>query len=70
MLRTRVYLFNVLSWLVGAAIVGVGAWALDKWLPHSILRSFLEWLLVAIAVSVFGGVSILAMRRDREREEV
>ncbi len=70
MLRTRVYVFNVLSWSLGAVTVGIGGWLLDRWLPHGFLLSFLEWLLVGIAVSIFGGVSILAMRRDREREQL
>jgi hypothetical protein len=65
MSRTRILVVNLICWFCGVLFVLVGGWVLDRTLGEGITKTIVWWLLVGLAVTLFGGVSRVATRENR-----
>ena len=65
MTRARLWAINVVCWTIGVLFVIGGGWVLDQFVRKGALREVLEWILIGLAVTLFGGVSMIAARRTR-----
>ena len=65
MSRMKILVINLICWTCGVLLVLGGGWVLDRTLSEGVAKSILWWLLVGLAVTLFGGVSRVATRHDR-----
>lgn len=63
--RMRILVINLICWTCGVLFVLGGGWVLDRTLGEGIAKTIVWWLLVGLAVTLFGGVSRVASRHDR-----
>jgi hypothetical protein len=64
MTRSKMLVINLICWACGVLFVWGGGWLLDRALSEGTLKTVMWWVLIGIAVTVFGGVSRAATRRD------
>lgn len=65
MSRMKLIAINLICWTFGVLFVLAGGWVLDRALGEGIVKTVLWWLLVGLAVTLFGGVSRAASRGSR-----
>lgn len=63
--RMKILVINFICWSSGVLFVLGGGWVLDRTLSEGLAKTLVWWLLVGLAVTLFGGVSRVATRPDR-----
>lgn len=56
MSRKKLWIINLICWTLGLAFVLAGAWVLDQLLQDGFAKTALEWILIGVAITLFGGV--------------
>ena len=64
MSRSKVVAINLICWALGVLFVIGGGWVLDQLLAEGALKTVAWWLLVGLAVTLFGGVPRIVTRRQ------
>jgi hypothetical protein len=69
MSRATLYVFVVLTWLVGLAFLAGLGWLLDHWVAPGLVKTGLNAVLVGLAITLFGVTPREALRALGKRQE-
>lgn len=61
---------NLIAAVLGISFLAVGNWVVGLVVPYAVLRTILRYLLIGVAMSLFGGVNLATKKRlDRRRRD-
>lgn len=56
MTKTQMYLINAVCWTCALLFLGAGGWVLNRLVPNGTLKTFGDFVLITVALALFGGV--------------